>query len=506
MTSQKSPLILLCMDSAEQSFIKKWAEQGYLPTIASIMNKGFWGTTSGTEIMSEHGIWLSMMSGVPRSKHNYYYWRPLKTGTYDLIHADLRKVEAKPFWHLFKNNGKTIATIDIPEVYPVEDLDGIQLANWAPHNPRFEKLTVPSSMLKEIDDNFPLDEVVDEILNCSVDEDRKILRKLHNQLELKGKLCREILSKNKYDFIAFNFFECHVAGHQFATYSPEFPYSAKNQERGAGDLEHATREIYQALDKEFATLMSMLPDNTNVVIVSEIGIQADFPSQKLTEDFCIKLGYQVANTKSLNPMTIARRLVPERWRVAVSKNFPKSTREQLYTEQYRTKTDWSKTTAFSIPAFYTGMLRVNLRGREPRGIVNPGREYAELVDRLILDLEQLVEPVTDQRAVCNIWNASDLYDGDPPPELPDIIFEWTAVPFFRKRVVHPHCDIRQEQGEYIRDTHHTHIGFIAGAGPGIKNIGELDGIDILDMAPTFLHLMGEDTPDYMPGNILEAAK
>src|SRR5450756_2050639 len=124
-----------------------------------------------------------------------------------------------------------------------------------------------------------------------------------------------------------------------------------------------------------------------------------YPMGGLIEAFCRRLGYQVSPPFSPSLMGFARRLVPENWRVAVSRHFSRERRERLLAAQFRGGTDWSKTTAFAIPSSYSGFLRVNLRGREPQGIVQPGAEYEQVLRRLENDLKQLTDPETGEPVV-----------------------------------------------------------------------------------------------------------
>ena len=44
--------------------------------------------------------------------------------------------------------------------------------------------------------------------------------------------------------------------------------------------------------------------------------------------------------------------------------------------------DWARTRAFSLPSDMTAYVRVNLKGREPEGVVAAGHEYEALCDEL----------------------------------------------------------------------------------------------------------------------------
>jgi len=85
MASQSAPpLVILGLDAGDSGFIQRWAEEGFLPTIASLMQKGCWGITGGADLITEHGIWVSLLTGLHRGQHGFYDFHQLKPGTYNL--------------------------------------------------------------------------------------------------------------------------------------------------------------------------------------------------------------------------------------------------------------------------------------------------------------------------------------------------------------------------------------------------------------------------------------
>jgi hypothetical protein len=82
--------------------------------------------------------------------------------------------------------------------------------------------------------------------------------------------------------------------------------------------------------------------------------------------------HRLTTSLYLNPLALAQRPAPKAWRVAFSQLLTYQIQERLLADQFRHGTNWHKTTAFAIPSLYTSYVRVNLRGREPQGIVEPG--------------------------------------------------------------------------------------------------------------------------------------
>jgi predicted AlkP superfamily phosphohydrolase/phosphomutase len=505
MTTSTPPLVILGIDAGDPDLLVRWAEEGYLPTIASLMERGCWGRTSGAELVCEHGVWTSLMSGMSRGNHGYYYFRQLEPGSYNLKLTTGRDIDAPPFWSHLRGCGKKVAIIDASDVDLVPELDGIQLLNWAVHNPLFPPSTAPAALLDEVRRVFGPQLVIQEQLRASREVDWPLYRQMIGRLEKKGALCRYLLAQDQFDLIVAVFGEPHTGIHQF------WKYVSKDRQPDAKEpLSAAIRTLYQATDRQIGLLLEQLPADANVIVLSSVGIVDMYPHMGLMEAFCRKLGYQAApessanGRRSLRPLDIARRLVPEPVRVMMSRGLSRDARERLLADQFRTGTDWSKTTVCALPSVYTGFLRVNLRGREPQGIVAPGAEYEALLQRVEDDLRQLVDPHTGEPAIGEITRASALFGDGPPDVLPDLFVDWQPTTRFRERVLHPRAELTQQEPEFLRETDHSHYGFVVAAGPQIGERGEFGELPLLDLAPTFLSLLGESAPLRMSGQVSPA--
>ncbi|MBC7790578.1 MAG: alkaline phosphatase family protein [Anaerolineae bacterium] len=485
------PLVIIGIDAGDPELLERWADDGYLPTIQSLMRRGCWGITSGTEMISEHGLWVSLFSGISRAQHEYYYFRQLRPGTYDIRNMTGVDVDVSPFWSLLAKEGKKVVVVDVPDGYPIQGIAGNQVANWAVHNPLAPTSALPGELLGELRGTFRTDTRIDEKLDGGVEDDRQIYRRLLARVDEKGALCRHLLAKTRFDLAVMVFAESHTGGHQFWQYRPDARRTAR---ANAGrDMANAIRDIYVAIDAQIATLLPLLPENANIVVVSSVGLRDQYPMHGLSESFCRQLGYQAAPHSAERPVQLidgVRRIVPESWRVAVSRHFPRAVRERIVANQFRHGTDWSSTTAYALPSSYTSHLRVNLRGRDPCGVVEPGDDYHSVLARLESDLRLLVDPVTGRCPVKSVVRSADWFGGGTPTLLPDMLVEWQASDRFIERLVHPKAELVQERPEFFRGSDHSLHGFVAAAGPGIGGRGELREIPLLDLAPTFLGLMG----------------
>jgi len=80
--------------------------------------------------------------------------------------------------------------------------------------------------------------------------------------------------------------------------------------------------------------------------------------------------------------------------------------------------DWARTSARAMGA---GRIYLNVRGRDPRGVVEPGAPYDALVARLRERLETLTDPISGRRVVARVRTAAEAYSGPLTQDAPDLV-------------------------------------------------------------------------------------
>jgi len=506
--TKTSPLVIIAFDAGDPDFIQHWVQEGYLSTLESLRRRGCWAKLAGREQLSEWGTWTSLLSGISRGQHGFYYFRQLVPGTYDLRLFGARDTGVQPFWARLRGGGKQVAIIDPPESELVPGLSGLQLTDWATrYLPQREVRAAaePAELLREAQRIFgPQITVHDFSPHKSLDEDREVYHRLLERVEKKGTLCRSLLAKDRFDLVVVGFYESHDAAHRFWDYRPEAQANGHRHE--INELTHAIRSVYQAIDRQIGLLLAELPSDANVFIISCYGMETLYPTTGLMDMFFPQLGYQGASTallqsQKVQPLALVRRLMPQTWRVALQRYLPVQIQERLLAAQFRKGTNWQNATAFAIPALFTSFVRVNMRGREPLGVITPGAEYSTLLDRLEADLEQLVDPHTGNPAVRQITRTVTAFPPHPPVVLPDLFVEWQPGAHFMRRISHPHAELTQSAPSYFRGSYHSHRGFVAAAGPAIRVRGAIGEVPLLDLAPTCLALLGQPIPQTLTGKV-----
>jgi predicted AlkP superfamily phosphohydrolase/phosphomutase len=165
--------------------------------------------------------------------------------------------------------------------------------------------------------------------------------------------------------------------------------------------------------------------------------------------------------------------------------------------------DWSRTKAYTLGGNMTGIY-VNLQGREPDGCVKPGAEYETLRDEIIARLVDLRDEETGVQVATRIYRREELYSGPYLERAPDVIFEthderyvgFGGQEFTANVVMAPS---RLFNGCHRRD------GMVVLNGRPILPGVQLPPYDIVDLAPTILHLLGYPVPEDLDGRLMVEA-
>jgi predicted AlkP superfamily phosphohydrolase/phosphomutase len=165
--------------------------------------------------------------------------------------------------------------------------------------------------------------------------------------------------------------------------------------------------------------------------------------------------------------------------------------------------NWDKSKAYSFGR-HLGSIYVNVKGREPEGIVEPGSEYEAVRD----EIEQLAydfrDPRTGKKLIGQVLRREEIYNGPHVDKGPDLILRpkepsdifFGLADFGHRATV---------STVYRYSGMHRDHGMLVMNGPGVRQGCEINGAVIHDIAPTILHVMGLPVPTDMDGRVLEDA-
>jgi len=166
--------------------------------------------------------------------------------------------------------------------------------------------------------------------------------------------------------------------------------------------------------------------------------------------------------------------------------------------QFWPNVDWTRSRAYSLGL---GGLYVNLRGRESRGAVAAGSEYEELRRELGRRLEALVDSKTGKHPVAKVYLREEVYNTFDPNLVPDMIvttsegyrISWqTALGGMPASVFMDNA--RPWSGDHCTMNPAVVQGILFANRPL-----ERQKVDMLDVYPTVLGLLGEQPPEKVRG-------
>jgi predicted AlkP superfamily phosphohydrolase/phosphomutase len=275
----------------------------------------------------------------------------------------------------------------------------------------------------------------------------------------------------------------------------------ETQQQVSDSLRNAIFEVFSKVDESVAALRAAAgPDAISVVFASH-GMGPLVGGPHLLPEVLVRLG---AGSGAGSAAKIRSRL-PVGVRDTVRKLVPPALRRRLQEAAGSLPAPLasSATRAIALPSDSGGYIRLNLKGREPFGALEPGAEAeAELTDirRALLELE---DPASGERIVTHAVTAEEAFGPDRHADLPDLMVGFredlgtlNACVSERVGLVKVPFRVANRSGD------HTSEARLWLAGNGLPAAATTGCAHALDVAPTILSLLDVPIPDELDGRSL----
>jgi predicted AlkP superfamily phosphohydrolase/phosphomutase len=508
-------VLALGVDGASPDLLERWALDGTLPHVGSLIRRGVAGRTRSLDGFFVGSTWPSFFTGVTPARHGLHYQVQLEPGSYRYHRpAEGAYVRHDSFWTALSRAGRRSAVVDVPLSRLDRGMNGIQVVEWGSHDPVFGFGTWPPALEAEITalaGAHPSGHTCDAERRTARDYQR-FTDEMVRGARARAELGRHLLRKGGWDLFLLVLSEAHCAGHQcWHLHDPTHPGHDAAIAAATGD---PIRRVYKAID---AAIGEILRDQHGglVIVFSLHGMSHWFGAHFLLPELLFRLGAAApvaspATPRDRGPSGLARTAAVQAWHAlptAVRAALRPHLRKESQTDPLPTiGVDPERSRCFAVGnGLATSGIRLNRIGREPRGILAPGAETDAFCAQLTGELLEIVREDTGRPLVARVLRTSELYAGDRLDDLPDLLVDWDdSTPTGSSelnggagsviRASSPRIGVVEGTNRYTRTGEHRIEGFFVAAGPGIAP-GRLERpVSVLDFAPTFARLLGVDLP------------
>jgi predicted AlkP superfamily phosphohydrolase/phosphomutase len=509
----KPSTIAICVEVASPKLMTEWLDAGWMPNLAQLRDKGVWAPLESITELSSGSLWPSFYTGVHPAKNGQFFTHmQLEPGTYRIVKKYANDVPCDPFWTELHKAGRSSTIVDVAQSRPVEGFNGVHVAGWGSEFPAWKRSSAPRSLMPEIIKRFGSHPLTDQYRLAVKPETTEGYAGLREELihgvRTKAALSQWLLDNHSHDFFLTVFPESHWATHLLwdaldEDHPRRSPTYADNRE--------CFRQILGTIDDFIGAAQRAHPD-ADIFVFSLSGMGPNYSGWHILPEFLQKLGMS-AEPKGLSrwmPMArwgawntrkaeglIGHRAVEKLKRLLPKRIWDNWTRRFLFAGG-----EWANSRVFWVPNDYSGALRVNLQGREPRGKVAPGAEYESVCNEVTSELLELRHVDTGRPIVRDVIRPQQMWQGPYASVLPDLLVLWANETLINgvhsERVGTIRCEYPER-----RTGAHRREAFLAAAGPHIANGVLPKDANILDLAPTFLRLAGVDVPDDYDGRVIQ---
>lgn len=449
------------IDCFEPSLVfGEWKED--LPNLRGLMERGAWGPMRSTVPPITVPAWTAMMTSKDPGQLGFYGFRNRKGYGYDdLYFANAAFVKEKTLWQILSRHRKSSVVLSVPQTYPPKPMNGTLVGCFLTPDKSAE-YTWPPEAKHEVDRIADGDYIID-LKDFRTDDKERLLEDIYTMTRRRFKVVRDWVKTKEWDFFIFvemgvdrihhGYWRYHDASHRL--------YEKDHK------LEFAIRDYYKYLDAEIGSVLPLIPEGTDIWVVSDHG------ARTMAGAICVNEFFMKKGWLSLKE--------------APSKPRPLKTKD----------IDWAKTLCWGEGGYYSRIF-MNVKGREPQGVIEPA-EY----DWVRGEIQRALETLGDENGNpigTRVFKPEEVYREvkNVPPDL--IVYfgdlAWRSAGTVGTGNLHIF-----ENDTGPDDANHAQHGLFILNGEGVGP-GRREGVEIYDVAPTVLSRMGLAVPADMIGKVI----
>jgi len=405
--------------------------EGSLPVLAGLAGRGGFTDLDGPQAQLPAAAYPSLYRGVEAPDHGLFY--PFQWAARD---GRVRLAESfpapPPIWERLAAHGRSTLVIDPYESHEPRRFDGALVCGWGlRERVVMSSWSAPAGAGRRLRARFGTAPDVTETFGRHGAGELFALREA--ALTAGGRTAaaaRLLLDERSFDVIWLTFAAPHIAGHRLHAPPDDVLSELDPEERRA--LRQAPAAILEATDAAVGEVLDALPDGTDVIVCSALGMGPDTSRADLLPGMLAAvLGGGSAPAGDV-PDTAGGAGTDFVWKLRdglgsgvrrrIAAAIPDRAALALTARLELGGVDWEATRAFAHPADNQGYVRLNLSGRERNGVIDPAAAD-EVLAEITAGLETFRDP-DGEPAVAGIEAPEDRESGRFGHRLPDLVVRW----------------------------------------------------------------------------------
>ncbi len=488
------PVVIVSLDGGAFPILDRLIAAGDMPTLAAMVRDGARGVLRSSIPPITPVAWTSFLTGKRPGKHGIYDFRIYDPAGYRDAFVTSRAVRDATLGELLTAAGKRVAIVNLPMMYPPPENAGTVVSGFDTPSTA-AAFTHPPALRDRILEAMPdygFVATVDGPLTAAIDDATfaRFADAAERSIEQRDTVARMLLADGPWDAFVLHHQDTDALQHKLwhALMTDAEPVRWER-----------LRAVYRRLDAHLAAVFDAAPPEALRLIVSDHGFGPHhgrvFPNVLLR-----KWGYisqpgrwraklERSVRKRLTSLGMADAEAPKngRWEVRV--------REHGFASALPVR--WDATRAYVATAEIYGMLYLNLRGREPEGIVEPA-DAEGLLHELAEKLRGVRDPHDGSAVFTDVLRGTEVDPVDVHGRRPDLVLVPRAD-LTVSRDLNDRLWIERYDAEL--GTHRPE-GILLAAGPGVPATALERAVDLVDLLPTVLAASGVPVPDDVDGRLL----
>lgn len=411
------------------------------------------------------------MTGLDPAGHGVFDILEYKPGATKRLPVTYRSIRARTAFEDLSEAGKTSIAANIPLTFPAPAIKGKVIAGGV--LPASRTYTHPQSLQRELDSHAPFP-INGMSWTTYHNRPEPFLQECADVTSQRQRSFEYLLDTTGWDLAVLVYVATDRIQHCLMEYiSPDHP---RYEELKDSPIAGKTRGLYRQLDDGLGRLLERTNENDLVILMSDHGHQPC--TRACTIDRILSgLGFlqfgrgsMAYNLVRWGPgRRMARRLY-DLFKLHGRVSIPSSPIE------------WSKTRAYTSVVSTGEGVSINLKGREPGGIVDPS-DYEKVREELIAALSSFSDPDTGRNPIGAIHRKEDVLSGRFLDIAPDILL--VPAPLYSLT----HAKTAVEDADWLSGDHRLE-GVVVAAGPEVRS-GPLDEtVRLIDLMPTAMAALG----------------